>query len=296
MVDIMISAALSDGTDHAEYKDVAKSGRTKRWKPVLTAVVSAAAVFAAVYAGGCFFFSSHYFPNTYINGTDHSMETPDSADAAFDEAVKKTAITVLFRGGDKLSIKGEDIGLSLSDREAFYKTLDGQDALTWPASVFSRQDVTVKNTYVFDEKSLEKILLSSTPMLDENMVPPENALIDYSDEEGAFVIIPEKEGTTINKEKAISAVSSAVSSGAVTVDLSAVDGMYEKPSVLSTSEELAAKADALNTAVSGGITYMLPDGETMSIDRSISACRASMPSPSCRMSSTAPSTRWRSAR
>lgn len=269
MIDIMISTALSDGMDRAEYKDAAKSGHTKRWKPVLTAVVSAAAVFAAVYVGGCFFFSSHYFPNTYINGTDHSMNTPADADAIFDEAAKERTVSVLFRGGDKLSIKGSDIGLSLSDRKVFYDTLDNQDPRMWPASVAGRQDVIVKNTYTFNEESLKSILFSAGPMLDENMTPPEDAFIDYSDEEEKFVIVPEKEGSVIDKEKAVGAVSSAVSSGAVTVDLSLVDGMYEEPQVLSSSEELASRADSLNTAVSGGIVYTLPDGETMSVDSSL---------------------------
>ena len=45
--------------------------------------------------------------------------------------------------------------------------------------------------------------------------------------------------------------------------------MYEEPQVLSSSEELASEADSLNTAVSGGIVYTLPDGETMSVDSSL---------------------------
>ena len=233
---------------------------------VRNTAIAASAVLVSAYIGGAVYFSSHFLPNTNIEGADCSCMSVEEAETGLKEKTDARETSVRFRGGFNGKIRGCDIELSYVDKDAYTRTLSSQNIYTWPYAFFRRTDVDIKDSYTYNNDKLKAVLSGFDPMNDDNMEKPEDAYISFSEDEGRFIIVHEKEGTVIDKEKALSSVGEAVVSGKTDVDLDSIDGMYSKPSVRSDSEELAEKVNELNTAVAGGITYSLPDGETMSVD------------------------------
>jgi len=84
---------LPDG--ELSYAPAPKDGRKRHPHRLVAAAV--AATLAAGYIGGTAYFSSHFLPNTSVNGTDVSFMTSKEACAGIRSACASTKISVSFR-------------------------------------------------------------------------------------------------------------------------------------------------------------------------------------------------------
>ncbi len=106
-------------------------------------------------------------------------------------------------------------------------------------------------------------------MQDENMAEPTDAFMDYVDNK--FVVVPEEEGTTLDKKVVLRQVLEAAEDYKTDVDITAIENVYAKPkeTVATVGKELQEEADALNEYTTAGITYTLPNGEEQTLDGTI---------------------------
>lgn len=173
------------------------------------------------------------------------MQSAASADTAETE-LKKTpgedyALTVKFRNGQEV-IRG-----IFKDKVAADGSADESEMRT----------VTTPNgDFLYKESDLQNMLNSFPEMQDADMTQPVNARIEKKDSD--FEIVPQTDGTVLDKEAVLRAVENAVSGCQTELDLTAADGIYKNAEISADNEALNQQLGALNQAVSASITYTLP--------------------------------------
>lgn len=116
----------------------------------------------------------------------------------------------------------------------------------------------------YDEASFTQAVNQLACMQDANMTPPQDARLE--DDGTAYQIVPEVEGTALDKEKTTEVIKKAVDERRTEVSLTDED-CYLKPAVLQNDEELAKEAEKLNKITATQITVNFGNGtETVTRD------------------------------
>lgn len=98
------------------------------------------------------------------------------------------------------------------------------------------------------------------------MTAPKDASITVQD--GDFVVVPEEEGTQLNRDKVIQAVKEAVTADKDTLDLEEA-GCYESPSVTQDDASLKERMEKLQQMVSASLTIDFGSGRVETVDKSL---------------------------
>lgn len=108
----------------------------------------------------------------------------------------------------------------------------------------------------YSEEALNQAVEALDCMQDANMVKPVDAHLEVT--ENGYEIIPETQGTELDKDKVKEAVKNAIESGAQEVNLDEA-GCYTSPSVLSTDENLAKERNQGNAFLNVTVTVDFAD-------------------------------------
>ena len=219
-------------------------------------------------------YSDRFFEGTSVNGIDVSGMTVDEVEALLEEKAGDYNIHVKFRNGEEL-ITGEEIGYHYVSDGSVEKLFNRQDARTWfqdymkngkTATPVSAEAEILTD---FDADLLLDAVRALPEMQDENMAEPTDAFMDYVDNK--FVVVPEEEGTTLDKKVVLRQVLEAAEDYKTDVDITAIENVYAKPkeTVATVGKELQEEADALNEYTTASITYTLPNGEEQTLDGTI---------------------------
>ena len=73
--------------------------------------------------------------------------------------------------------------------------------MLWPIQIFKDKDYTISVEHSYDEATFHQAVSQLACMQDANMTLPQDAKIE--DEGTAYQVIPEVEGTALDKEKTI---------------------------------------------------------------------------------------------
>ena len=245
----------------------AQSARRKRF--LYAALFGLCTVLAATYIAGSIYFSSHFLPNTKIGEADVSYGNTEYAASVLRNRCSASTITVVFRQGRAETMRGADLNLSVSGlNEMVERQLSIQKESPlwkWPAAFFTERNFSPAMRYDFNGTRFFSHVRNFPEMQKENMAPPENARIEKADDSHSFKIIKEKEGNTVNTIPAIIYIANAIRNGKNRIILDGVQGIYAEPDVSSDSARLKEKLEELNTAVSGGISYAMPDGSVLAL-------------------------------
>ena len=117
-----------------------------------------------------------------------------------------------------------------------------QNSWLWPAQIFGSKDYTVSAESSYNEESLEQAVSQLSCMQDGNMIPVQDAKVE--DTGTSYQIVPEVEGTTLDKEKTLAAVKNAVDQRESQLSLEDAD-CYVKPSVYQDDEILKKEVEQL---------------------------------------------------
>ena len=213
-------------------------------KPVLMGLFFAV-LLAAAYVWGIDYYGTHFLPNTLIDGIDvgelTAEEAKDKLATAYDDHIFR------FTGRDGAV---EDLDISEASPERDYEGIQGvlsaQDRKSW---IFSRKPLkesplTFHGT--FDEEGLQRALDKSVLLDPARSIPPEDAYMTFDGEDGHYVIIPEVNGTTVNREAVVPVMEEILRKGGSSLDLEEI-GSYVPPEIFSDNEELNRQTNVLNT-------------------------------------------------
>ena len=75
-------------------------------RKLLLVLGSLAAVIVCIYLGFSFYFMSHFYSGTHINGADFSMKTAEDADKYLQKQIAGYTLTIIPKEGEKEEVGG----------------------------------------------------------------------------------------------------------------------------------------------------------------------------------------------
>lgn len=230
--------------DGKRKKENRKKRKSKKSKKVLGAVLGVgAAVILVGYAGVGFYYQDKFYPGTSINGVDCGGKDIAYVRELLKNSAETYSLTISERGGQTESIDGKTIQLSYKDDNEAQEVKKQQNSWLWPIQIFGEKDYTVNAESSYNEESLDQAVSALTCMQDANMTPAQDAKVE--DNGTSYVIVPEVEGTTLDKEKTLAAVKEAVDQRQTELSLENA-GCYVQPAVRQDDESLKKDAEQLN--------------------------------------------------
>lgn len=218
--------------------------------------------------------SDTFFEGTSINGIDVTGMTVDEVESRLEEMAGDYSIKIKFRNGEE-TITGDEFDYHYVSDGTVQKVFNRQDARTWfdeymkngkkVTPVTAEADLST----TFDADKLLDAVRALPEMQEENMTKPADAFMEFQGNK--FVVVPEEEGTELDRKTVLRAVLDAADSYEPEVDITAIDGVYSKPkdTIATVGKELQEEADKLNEFATGSITYTLPNGEERTLDGTV---------------------------
>ena len=253
--------------DESEFQPIVIPEKKKHKALKVTGMIAAMVLVVAgcAYAGVSYYYTSHFFEGTTINGIDSSNRTAYEVEQEIAKKMEGYSIQVKARDQEPQTIEGTDISYRYISSGEVLKLLKAQKPYEWVRGFFEKTTYTASEQTAFDKSKLESEVKALNCAQKENQVAPENAYVSFNDSE--FTIVPETVGSELKVKEAYQMISDAISSDDGEVDLGSNPDAYVKADVTSDSADLQATVDAYNNFARASITYTFGD-ETVTLDGS----------------------------
>lgn len=199
------------------------------------------------------YYETHFFTGSFINGYNYSQCTVEQVESSLAHNAESFSITLYERGGKKEVIYADDIGYHYVSNGTVQDIMDSQNTLYWFEPSYTRSNFNVEIDVNYNETLLKKCIDRLECTDNSLMVSPKNAHMEYTDK-GLFEIIPEVNGTTIDKDKLYNEIKMAIETKTTYINLEKED-IYLKPKVTQDSKKLKDFAKKLNRLTKAKITY-----------------------------------------
>lgn len=201
-------------------------------------------ILVLIYLAGVFIFSLRIYPRTFVGPVDIGWQTKDNA---YHKDLKNFKLTLESKEGQNIEIPAEQVNYT-SKLPADFKIT--QNAWTWPISIFRKHVLPTEYQVNYDKEKLESILDSSEIV--KKAKPPKDARVEFVD--GTYKILPEEEGTALDRKKLLPAIEKAFNEENNHLKL---EDYYQKPGILQDDPKLVQMRDQLNEIAKVQITLDL---------------------------------------
>ena len=226
-----------------EHGGRVRASRHRTWRVVLAAVLALLVVAGAVYGAGVWYFSSHFLPNTQVNGQDVSGMTEGELAVKMSGIIDGYALKV--SGEDvSLRIPGENIGLSYDGITYAANAIAQVEKWQWPIELTQSHSYHTAEAVTYDSAKLEKLVEPAIEKANEGKTEPVAATVSYSSEEGKFVVTPDEPGTALDENLVLTAIDHALKKLDNSVALD--ESERAQPTVSSDDERLSVAAAKAN--------------------------------------------------
>ncbi len=257
--------ALKKAEGKLKKENLRKNKKKKSKKALGIGLGLGAAVILAGYAGVGLYYQDKFYPGTMINGEDCGGRGTSYVRELLKNSAETYTLIIRERGDQTESIEGKSIQLSYQDDNGARQVKDKQNSWLWPIQIFGDKEYTVNADSTYNEESLNQAVSALACMQDANMTPVQDAKVE--DNGTSYQIVPEVEGTTLDKEKTLAAVKAAVDQRQTEISLEEAD-CYVKPSIRQDDESLKKDAEQLNKFTSLQVSLDFGTGtETVTRDQ-----------------------------
>lgn len=236
--------------------------RKKLFKGIGLSVVGIAAV---VYFGFAFYFSSHFFFNTTINGMDQSMKSVEAIEESMEQQVNVYKLVLEESDGSLTAISGKEIDLTYVKGDELTSLVKEQNIFLWPASLWKNQDMEAAVGVSYDETKLEELLNGLSMMQPENQNAPVSAYPEFDGEQ--FSVKEEDLGSQLIVDVFKGKVAEYISGFQKNLNM-VEEGCYVEPAYYSDAPEVISACETMNEYLGASITYTFGDA-TEVVDGSI---------------------------
>jgi len=199
-----------------------------------------------------FYFTSHFFFSTTINGADVSLKNEKQADQSLKKYAEDYKLLLVERDGMSDQITGEEAGLEYKNRTYVKDALYDQQAFHWLESLFKKQELYAEDLFLYNENKLNKTL-NKLKCFSQARIEPENVSYQYLN--GHYKLVKEIYGNHIKKEQLKTAVIDSLTRGESILDLEA-DSCYMDPVYTMSTPKTFKTLRHLNKYVSTHIIYL----------------------------------------
>lgn len=241
-------------TEEKMTKTKRPSKRTTKGKIMIVLSVIFSIMMITYIIGG-FYFNSHFFQNTTIEGIDVSGKTSAEVIALLDDKIKSQTLTLTFGDGSTVELNAEDFKPTIKNPEFVDQFIDDQNSWLWFAELFDKNELSSGDFVAIDEANLNATIESLQQTKGDHA--PQDAYVSFVG--SAFAIVPETLGNVVDVTKLSALVKEQYLIGEESIDVLAAD-LYQQASVKSDNSSLANKLEAAQKYCNASITYQ-PDSE-----------------------------------
>lgn len=220
-------------------------------KILLCAILIPIGILFLVYLGFAFYFSSHFFYHTTINGIDVSVKKVAEAEDLLSKKISKYILELNGREDLQDFIYAEDVKLTFVSGGEVSTYLSEQNPLLWFLSIWNQTDKELEKCVSLDDDLLEETLHSLVFFQKENITKPKNAYIAYAKDQG-YTLVPEILGTTLDRDLLYEHVREAILTGDTKFSL---EDFYKNPKITATTEKLVNLYEKVSLYSGSKITY-----------------------------------------
>jgi len=253
-------------TDNVTSQPQKKKKKVFAWLFCITIVI----LFIA-YGAITFYYKSHFFPNTVINGFDCSNREVAEVTNWIDAGIRDYKIEVVGRldGNGEIGIVGElkadDIQLeAINTYSGLENILEQQNPWLWVETLTGQSYNHFLVQSVSCDVELMKNLVSSWEVFQQMEEPKDAYISEYSEEDNKYTVLAEEKGNKVDVQQVIELLEVAVVAREAELNLEEA-GCYVQPQITSDDKELNEKVDTINTWLSTSITYDW-NGEEVVVD------------------------------
>ncbi len=235
--------------------------KSKKWILIFFMI---AGLFAVFYTYQAAHYTSHFLPNSTVNGVDIGGMTATKAAKVLQESYDSETFQILDNGSKWKSIAKTKLGVQNKFKHALKKSLSNQNQWLWWLAYFQKNKNLEVTTTTVNAKSLTSFLSElkeEIATLNETRTATTNATIKAVD--GVFTVIPETDGDSIDSEGFLAAVKKAIKQGKDSIEL---EKYLVKATVKEGDDILDEKMDEMNKISSISANYSI-NGETITIDK-----------------------------
>lgn len=215
-----------------------------------------------IYSGTALFFSSHFYPNTILNGENISLRDKESSKHVLQKKVINHNITIIQPDGSSIKLDGDTYDLHLNTDADIKNVLYQQQAYLWPIKIWGKHSLKRELAVEYDNKELSRIVSNLSFMDKENQTYPKDAKPVYKN--GSYTIKKEEKGSIIDVKKLSSVLLSSIRQLNTKLNLKKAD-IYESAKYTSTSPKVINTTKKLNRYISATINYT--EGEQVDSDK-----------------------------
>lgn len=227
--------------------------RQINWKKTGIIAGACLAALLVVYLGCSFYFQSHFYFRSSVNGVGSSGASPKSVMERLTARADHYELKIVDDKGKEETIVPDDVDLTIEITEKeCEELLEGQNGFAWVKYLFSPKKYVSDDMVTYDEQKLAEKVRSLNCVQTEDVVKTQDATFAYHN--GKFEIVEEVYGTEVNPEEFTQIVGEAILSLKEELNLEK-DDCYTKPKIKSDSKELAEAVKTMNAYADVQITY-----------------------------------------
>lgn len=242
--------------------------KTKKKKHIaIWLLTGSVAIILLAYFGIALYFQSHFLPNTTINDMDCSYLSSEKTAERLYLKNMEYSLTVTGRDAETVGvIHADDIDMTIVDaQENVNKLLEQQSVLGWALAFRDHQNFDLLYVVDFNKQKAEELITGWEALQVSKARQPKDAYIgEYNEQLKGYEIVPEVEGTLLNKDKVKENVMNSLQTQEVTLDLEEAN-CYVSAEITSNNAKLLQKLDKLNKWTGTRITYDW-NGEKIALD------------------------------
>ena len=217
-----------------------------------------------IYFAGVIYCANFFVGNSKINSQDVSYKSVKNADELIQSDADAYTLKVAFRDGS-VTLKPEDIGANAVLKENIKDVKKKQNPFLWFMYFFNDSKFEVEYVLQYEDKSIENYLNKLQYLDNDYMVKPENAYVKLED--GEVKLIPETEGTLLDRERLKDVLVKAIDDYTPYIDADK-EGCYKIADITSESEPIKQTVKRAESFLDikaqydfGGYIYQIPKDE-----------------------------------
>jgi len=240
--------------DTGKAGDAGKTGRPGKKKIWLIGGIAVAGV-AALYCAISVFFMGHYFVGTVIGDIPCGGKSPKAVEKQIVERARDYTLQLHGREGTEAVLTASEIGLEFLLDDSLAQVAKEQVGYKWISFLWRQDQFDMPVKVKYEEALLDQKLEEMALFDRKNAKKPVNAYIgEYDKQTKSYPIVPQEDGTLIDREKGREAVIHAIEAMEENLDLDEAD-CYEEPRIPSDDEDLVKFDNRLNRFVSARVEY-----------------------------------------
>ncbi|MDO4439403.1 MAG: L,D-transpeptidase [Eubacteriales bacterium] len=200
-------------------------------------------IFTLLYGGGSYYFTEHFFPNTYINDIDVSFLSEEKAREKLSTDGRPESIELIKNDGSSESLELSDLDHRREYESPAY-LIEAQDNFKWPLYILEDKKVNLAYENIIDESKLRK-LISDLDFIKAEQEAPQDAYILRNEESREYYIVDEIYGNTVLEEEFFNVLKKYITEYKTSLSLED-EGLYMYPEIRADNEYLIAKTALLN--------------------------------------------------